>query len=132
MHEQKAKLQSIIFDDYPVDVDKLNEYLQGLFEPEEPAKALRKLRKELKDHGSWLQRNTVTKTNVEHIISGLLASGLLNEEKRTTLQAFKENPTILDEVASVLNMRLTSLDSWSWPPEGVVVDMHRGLNGKYR
>ena len=132
MHEQKAKLQSIIFDDYPVDVAQLNEYLDGLFEPEEPAKALGKLRKELKDHGFSLQRNTVTKTDVGHIISGLLASGLLNEEKRTTLQAFKENPTILDEVASVLNMRLASLDSWSWPPEGIVVDMHRGLNGKYR
>jgi hypothetical protein len=52
MHEQKAKLQSIIFDDYPVDVDELNEYLEGLFDPEEPAKALGKLRKELKDHVS--------------------------------------------------------------------------------
>ena len=132
MHEQKDKLQSIIFEDCPVDVAKLDQYLESLFEPEEAAKALEKLRKDLKDHGHVLQRTTITKTNVDHAVSGLLASGLLNEEKRTTLQAFKENPTVLEEVASVLNMRLASLDSWSWPREGVVVEMRRHLNGKYR
>lgn len=132
MYEQKEKLQSIIFDEYPVDVAKINKYLEGLFEPEEAKNALEKLRKDLQDYGYSLQRTTITRHDVEHVISGLLASGLMDETKRTTLEAFKENPTVLDEVASVLNMRLASLDSWSWPQEGIVVDMRRHLNGKYR
>ncbi|KAF8811893.1 hypothetical protein BYT27DRAFT_7221290 [Phlegmacium glaucopus] len=132
MHEQKEKLKSIIFDDHPVDVATLNEYLEGLFEPEEAAKALEKLRKDLKDHGYRLQRTTITNVDIGNSISGLLASGQMNEGKRTTLKAFQENPTVLDEVASVLNMRLASLDSWTWPQEGVMIEMRRHLNGKYR
>jgi hypothetical protein len=39
---------------------------------------------------------------------------------------------ILEEVASVLNMHLNRIDTWSWPEEGVAVEMRRALNGKYR
>ena len=75
---------------------------------------------------------STTTGDVKNAIQGLLASGLMNEDKRTTLKAFEENPTVLDEVASVLNMRMASLDSWSWPKEGIVVEFRRHLNGKYR
>jgi hypothetical protein len=39
---------------------------------------------------------------------------------------------ILEEVASVLNMHLSRIGTWSWPEEGVAVEMRRALNGKYR
>jgi hypothetical protein len=132
LYEQKEKFQSIIFDDHPVDTEKLKEYLEALFESEEGTKALEKLRKEIKSFGKWLQRAVITTGQVKNAIKGLLASGLMNEEKRTTLKAFEENPTVLDEVASVLNMRMASLDSWSWPKEGILVEFRRHLNGKYR
>ena len=132
MYEQKAKLESIIFDDYPVDVAALNEYLEGLFEHEEAAKALQELRKDMRRFGWELQRSTISTSDVCNAIHGLLAEGLMNEEKRSTLMAFEENPFVLKEVASVLNMRLASLDNWSWPREGIVIEMRRDLNGKYR
>ena len=56
----------------------------------------------------------------------------MNEGKWATLKAFEENPTVLDEVASVPNMRMASVDSWLWPKEGIVVEFRRHLNGKYR
>ncbi|KAF8153979.1 hypothetical protein B0H34DRAFT_72720 [Crassisporium funariophilum] len=132
MYEQKEKLESIIFDDHPVDVEELKAYLEGLFESEDAGNALDRLRKELKDQGYSLQRKPILRRDVAYAIKGLLASGLMDEEKRTTLKAFQENPTVLDEVASVLNMRMAGLDSWAWPKEGILVEMRRHLNGKYR
>ena len=132
LYEQKEKFQSIIFNDHPVDVVKLKAYLEGLFKSEEGTKALVKLRKEIKKFSKHLQRAEITTYDVKNAIKGLLMDGLMNEGKRTTLKAFQENPTVLKEVASVLNMRMASLDSWSWPKEGIVVEFRRHLNGKYR
>jgi len=132
MYEQKEKLVSIIFEDHSVDVKELNAYLGDLFSSEEATMALEKLRKELKDFSYWFQRKTIAVADVRNAIKGLLASGLMDEEKRTTLKAFEENPTVLNEVASVLNMRMASLDSWAWPEEGILVEFRRHLNGKYR
>jgi hypothetical protein len=42
------------------------------------------------------------------------------------------NDVILQEVASVLNMQLASIESFAWPQEGVQVEMRRHLSGKYR
>ena len=126
----ELKFQSIIFEDHPIDTEKLKEYLKGLFGSEEGAKALKKLRKEIKLFSKYLQRAAITTDDVKNAIKGLLASGLMSEGKRTTLKAFEENPTILDEVVSVLNMRMASLDSWSWPKEGIVVEFRRYLNGR--
>ncbi|CAA7262123.1 unnamed protein product [Cyclocybe aegerita] len=132
MHEQKEKLVSIIFEDHPVDVEELKRYLEGLFKGEEAARSLEKLRKELKDFGYWFKRKEITKVDVTNAIKGLHASGLMDEEKRTTLKAFEENPTVLDEVTSVLNMRMANIKTWAWPKEGILVEFRRHLNGKYR
>ena len=132
LYEQKEKFQSIVLEDHPIDVEKLKAYLESLFASEEGTKALENLRKEIKSFSKQLQREVITTDDVKNSIKGLLADGLMNEGKRTTLKAFEENPTVLDEVASVLNMRMASLDSWSWPKEGIVVEFRRHLNGKYR
>ncbi|PPQ90279.1 hypothetical protein CVT25_013104 [Psilocybe cyanescens] len=131
MYEHKEKLISIVFDDYPVPVPELNMYLEELFASEEASRALGALRKEIKDFGSSLQRKPITVQDVRNAITGLLTTGLMDEEKRTTLKAFEENSTVLNEVASVLNMRMASLDTWAWPKEGVLVEFRRHLNGKY-
>jgi len=132
MYEQKEKLLSIVFNDRPIDAEKLTAYLEGLFESEEAARSLEKLRKEMKDFSYWLKRKAITVVDVRHAITGLLASGLMDEEKRATLKAFQDNSMVLNEVASVLNMRMANLKSWSWPKEGILVEFRRHLNGKYR
>jgi hypothetical protein len=122
MHDQKEKLVSIIFDDYPIEVEKLKAYLNELFEEEEATKSLEKMRKELKDFSYWLKRRTISVFDVKNAIAGLLVSGLMDEEKRTTLKAFQESDMVLTELASVLNMRMANLKSWSWPKEGILVE----------
>lgn len=132
MHEQKEKLLSIIFEEPSVDIAQLTQYLEGLFESEEAARMLEQLRKDLKSFGTMLQIKPITVFDVNNAIKGLLTSGLMGEDKRSTLKTFQENATALQEVASVLTMRMASLDSWQWPEEGILVEFRRHLNGKYR
>lgn len=132
MYEQKAQLLSIVFDEKPIDTAALLSYLEDLFSGEDGKVALEKLRKDLADFGVSLQKRTLRGGEIVPLIKGLLADGLMDEEKRATLKEFIDNPTVLDEVASVLNMRITSLDTWAWPAEGIPVEMRRHMNGKYR
>ncbi|KAF9543838.1 hypothetical protein CPC08DRAFT_824122 [Agrocybe pediades] len=132
LHEQKERFTSLVFDDYPVDAKALEAYLRDLFSSEEAAKALDILRKELQGFGQELQREVMTVDEVRIVIKGVISSGLVDEEKKGTLKAFLENPIVLEELASVLTMRMASLDTWSWPKEGLPLEFRRHLNGKYR
>ncbi|KAG5635186.1 hypothetical protein H0H81_012111, partial [Sphagnurus paluster] len=105
MHDQLDRLTSIIFDEKHIDTAALESYLAELFSGDESSKALETLRKDLERFGSKLKREFISSTDVEDSIRGLLA---------------------------VLNMRMASLESWWWPAEGLVIEMRRHLNGKYR
>lgn len=132
LHEQKERLNSIIFDMAPTDSEALTSYLTDLFSSEHAAMSLNTLRFNIQQFAAALECTTITADDMRWTIDALLASGLMDETKRLTLREFQENPTALDEVASVLNMRLASLGSWSWPTSGVTIEMRRHLNGKYR
>ncbi|KAG6837743.1 hypothetical protein H0H93_001669 [Arthromyces matolae] len=132
MHDQLAKLNSIIFDEAKIDTAALQSYLEDLFSEKEASKALEELKKEIKTFEYDLKRETFNGRKVAVIIRGLLASGLMDESKRATLAEFLDNSTVLEEVASVLTMRMSSLETWQWPAEGMSVEMRRHLNGKYR
>jgi hypothetical protein len=132
LHEQKDRLMSIIFDEKPIDTDALKSYLSDLFSGEEAAKELKSMREDLTSFGNRLKRTTITTDDVVNAIHGLLASGLMDEGKRATLAEFLNNHMVVKEVTSVLNMRMASLDTWLWPAEGIVIEMRRHLNGKYR
>jgi hypothetical protein len=130
--EQKDRLSSIIFDEKVIDKGALSLYLSILFSGEEAVKELEYLRRDIDDFGKYLRKKTITKRDVNIAIHGLLADGLMDEGKRATMAEFLDNDTISDEVASVLNMRMASLDTWSWPVQGIVIYFRRHLNGKYR
>jgi hypothetical protein len=132
MHEQKERLKSLIFEPKTIDTGALTTYLNDLFSSEEAEKALEFLRGDIGKFGDSFQYKSINVQDVSWAITNLLASELMNESKRTTLREFAENPTVLDEVVSVLNMRLASLVSWSWPEAGLCMEMRRHLNGKYR
>ncbi|KAG6828680.1 hypothetical protein H0H87_001311, partial [Tephrocybe sp. NHM501043] len=132
MYDQLNWLTSIIFDDADVDTDALERYLSDLFSGDEAAKAFSALRSRLSIFQMHLKRKTITEVTVKNLVRGLLASGLMDEAKRATLAEFLDSPTVLDEVASVLTMRMVGLESWTWPAEGMTIEMRRHLNGKYR
>ncbi|KAG5636630.1 hypothetical protein H0H81_007371 [Sphagnurus paluster] len=120
---QSTRPPHLIFDEKHIDTAALESYLAKLFSGDEASKALGTLRKDLERFGSELKRKTISPTNVQDSIHGLSASGLMDEGKRATLAEFLENATVVEEVASVLNMDMASLESWSWPAEGLAIEM---------
>jgi len=132
MHEQRAQFESIVFKPLETDADAIEKYLQSVFSSKEARRQLADCRLELESFGRRLFDNPFTPETVKSTIKSLLSADLLSNEKRITLREFMRDKTVLGEVADVLNMHLFSLSSWSWPEEGVPVEMRRHLNGKYR
>ncbi|KAG6826800.1 hypothetical protein H0H92_014359 [Tricholoma furcatifolium] len=132
MYDQLERLKSIIFEEAQTDISALEAYLSDLFSSKEATNALEALRKEVDLLQNMLKRQTFTASHVGNLVRGLLASGLMDEVKRATLAEFLDNQTVLTEVASVLTMRMASIETWEWQEEGIVVEMRRHLNGKYR
>ncbi|KAI1133561.1 hypothetical protein F5Y10DRAFT_1224 [Nemania abortiva] len=134
--EARRGWEKVVFEPAGVNEAALKAYLLGLFglqDKSKPAKAkaLEQLRSQLTAFENTFaapkQFNTATLTRV---INGLLASDLLTDEKREVLRDFLGNPTILAEVADVLDMRLAALSTWSWG-ESVALEQHRKITGVY-
>jgi hypothetical protein len=132
LQEQKERLTAVIFEPKNIEIEALIEYISGLFSGEAGGAALEEIRDNIKEFGSVLQRKTVTTDDVRWTIVSILASDLMNETKRETLREINDNTVVIDEVASVLNMRLATLASWSWPASGLITQVRRHANWKYR
>ncbi|KAJ7122842.1 hypothetical protein C8R44DRAFT_876040 [Mycena epipterygia] len=115
-----------------IDTDNLFAYLADLFSEDSSLGVLDRMRRGMEQFGEDLQSRVISADDMRWVIKSLLASNLMLEEKRNTLREFTQNPTVLDELATVMTMRLSSVDAWTWPHHGVQVDMRRHLNGKYR
>lgn len=131
MYEQRAKFEEYVFSEPNTDSAAVKAYLTELFNEEEGKLALDELRKRMKSEceksGQPLKEGDVKRT-----IKSLIRANLLSNEKHATLREFASNRVVLKEIADVLNMQLEALAEWSWPAEGVPIDMRRQLNGKYR
>ena len=134
--ESRLKWEQSVFKSAEIDEKAVMDFLSELFEStpqgsKHLVKALKALRERVKDFERELmsQGNFTTQT-LDWAISGLLGSDLLTDEKRAVLKDFKDNATLLREIADVLNMRLTALDAWSWGDE-VLLEERRQLNGTY-
>ena len=134
LHEQRAEFEARVFDDsHAPDATKLKEYMEELFsENREASLTLKDVRESIRNFGKSFSTQRVSTHALKLTIDSLLQQDLLGNEKRATLQEFSRNDTILQEVASVLNMHLSRVGTWRWPEEGVAVEMRRALNGKYR
>lgn len=108
--------------------------LQSIFErpgegSDQAAQALKALRSNVESREEDLAIPTnFTSWSLKYTIDGLIASDLLTEDKRTVLRGFLENSVILGEIADVLNMRMASLDEWSWG-DVVQLEERRQLSG---
>jgi len=131
LYEQREKLSSLIFSPADVDTNAIEKYLTELFDTERTESSLKSLRSRIQVVCHNLLTKKITENDVKNAIQGIIAIDLLSAEKRDTLQDFLQNTVVLNEVASVLNMRMASIDSWEWP-QPILVEMRRHLNGKYR
>jgi hypothetical protein len=135
MQEQRATWESLVFSTADVDADAIRAYLDGLFNTTPlTQQALKELRERIETFGTLLgaKKKWFSVDDLKWVSESLLKSDLLTKEKMGILREFMRNKAVAQEVADVLNMRLASLDSWTWPEEGIPVEMRRQLNGKYR
>ncbi|KAJ8515820.1 hypothetical protein ONZ45_g6803 [Pleurotus djamor] len=130
--EQKERLQKLIFQPSDVDVAALKAYLEDLFSSVDGKQILKEVREEMKEHSYNLRHYRIDADDVRWTIDSVIESDLMSEEKRITLKQMRSNRVVLEELASVLTMRMADLEAWSWPKEGVEIEMRRALNGKYR
>lgn len=132
-HEQLERFTSFVFEEKLVDTAALRSYLDKTFSSKHAQKKLAEVREQLEELCNTIRTWTVTKYDVENAIDGFLSgNGSLSEDNIAALREFKQNDSVLTELASVLTMRLAGIDTWSWPVEGIPVQMRRHLNGKYR
>jgi hypothetical protein len=138
MHEQRAIWESLVFNPAThANEDAIQAYLSNLFTKTKLSRqALKDLRvsiqsfgTDLVSKGSWLDVD-----NLKWVSEALLKTDLLSDQKTAILKEFMQNKEVAQEVADVLNMRIASLESWSWTTDGdgIPVEMRRQLNGKYR
>ncbi|KAF7556580.1 hypothetical protein G7Z17_g1325 [Cylindrodendrum hubeiense] len=136
--ESREKWEQMVFEPANVDEAALEKYLHHLFGfSNEDKKPIRKALKNFQNavYSFEAQLSTQNQFNIRSlkwVIQGLHASDLLSDEKREVLKDFEGNNIILNEIADVLNMRMSALSSWTWCADTPVpVEMRRKINGIY-
>ncbi|KAJ5950492.1 uncharacterized protein N7479_008905 [Penicillium vulpinum] len=138
MHDQRATWESLVFTPAThVNEEAIKSYLNNLFtQTKLSQQALKDLRQSLQSFGTELasRGKWLDVSELKWVSRALLKADLLSDEKTAILKEFMRNNEVAQEVADVLNMRLASLESWTWAgdAEGIPVQMRRHLNGKYR
>ncbi|KAK8111745.1 uncharacterized protein PG998_008202 [Apiospora kogelbergensis] len=134
--EAKQQWEQDVFVPAQVDEANLGRFLKELFVDEptdssKKAKARNILAKSIQDFEAKLaEPNQFSAYTLKWVIEGLLASDRLSNEKREALRDFIKNDIILGEIADVLNMRISALDSWSWG-DNVPLEQRRKISGVY-
>ncbi|KAK4104745.1 hypothetical protein N658DRAFT_483599 [Parathielavia hyrcaniae] len=132
MHQQRATWEEYVFRAKETDGNAIKSYLGDVFSSKEATRALKTLRDRLKEfQKDWKSQVHFDNTKLEIVIKGMLRSDILTEAKRTTLRDFLGNNVVLSEIASVLNMRMSTIGTWKWDAP-LIVEQRRNLNGRYR
>jgi hypothetical protein len=133
--ESRAEWERSVFEPFNTDPQAIVSYLKALFgEPgsnTQAYKALKKLQDSVRSFEETLAAPGQFNLDVlQWVIKGLIASDLLTDEKRAVLKGFNNSQVILSEVADVLNMRMTALDTWTWGGN-VPIEQRRKISGSY-
>lgn len=139
--ESRMEWEKMVFEPALVDVKEFEQYLNSLFgeadHDDERNKAVSEALSGLRDTVNSFEAdlsspNQFNTTSLRWVIQGLCSSDLLSDEKREVLKDFEGNNVILNEIADVLNMRISALGSWTWSSESPVrVEMRRKISGVY-
>lgn len=116
--ERKAhrmEWESYVFQALQTNQDEVTSYLAPLFCSTTEAQAsFGKLRKAIYQFEETLTASDqVNEENMRWCITGLLRGDLLNEQKKAALTDISNNKESLSELRDVLNMRLSTIGTWS-------------------
>ncbi|KAF7563312.1 hypothetical protein G7046_g813 [Stylonectria norvegica] len=136
--ESRIEWEKMVFEPAKVDNAALEKYLDCLFgngdeEKKSIQNSLKRLRASVdRFEGRLSMPDQFNTSTLRWVMQGLISSNLLSDEKRDVLRDFQGNSVILNEIADVLNMRISALGSWTWGSEGSVpVEMQRKISGIY-
>ena len=135
MLEARAEWSKTVFEPYDTDTVAIEAYLNKLFGAGNPHKrtlfALERVRKSVQAFQHELaQPNQFNEYVLRWVINGLLSTDLLTEDKRNVLRDFLPNSIILNELADVLNLRISSIDTWNWG-DRVTLESKRKIQGHF-
>jgi hypothetical protein len=131
--ESRTNWEKLVFQSATIDTKALEAYLQQLFisGKKDITAKVNALRAKVEQFETRLaESKPFNISTLRGVILGLQSSELLDNEKREVLKDFLSNGVILAEIADVLNMRMASLQRWSWG-EHVPLEQRRHLNGSY-
>jgi hypothetical protein len=133
--EAREEWAKSVFEPMDRDTAAITKYLRQLFgedrEDKMKPKALKVLRKDVAEFERQLaQPGQFNEYNLRWVIGGLLTSDLLTEDKRNVLRDFLPNSIILNEIADVLNLRMSALQTWTWG-ERVELEQKRKIQGHF-
>lgn len=132
----REKFEAVVFTPLETNEVEIDNYLSKLFEGDNGAKALDRLRKQTESMGKYSFKTSepFDETSLRWCLKGLLANDLLSDEKKTILQEFLKDEVARGEICDVLNMKFRDIENWTWDAgdEGMLVEPRRQLNGKYR
>ncbi|KAL8835405.1 MAG: hypothetical protein Q9170_003333 [Blastenia crenularia] len=131
----RSKWESYVFNALDTDQHAINAWLGRLFRKDEfTARALGIFRKIIaKFEKSLLStKEHFTELTMNWCVEGLLRSDLLTDDKRAVLAAINQDSDALTDLRDDLNMRMSTLDRWAWPEEGVPAETRRQVGTKYR
>ncbi|KAJ2905461.1 hypothetical protein MKZ38_005337 [Zalerion maritima] len=124
--ETRMQFEKIAFEVAAVDASKLDEYLQSLFgRSNDIATTLSMVCGNVARFAAELSSlDQLDMATLSRVIQGLVGSGRLDDKSYQALKDLGGNSVITGEIADVLNMRLSAIDSWSWG-SGLAVDQKR-------
>ena len=135
LQQLREKFADHVFTAKETDEVEIDNYLRSAFKGEEGEKTLNAFRSGVREMCDDLLKQTkpFNVRTIRQCIKGLFSEDLLKDEKKTMLEEFEKNETVLNEMADVLNLRYADLKNWTWDaPNGLAVEPRKQLNGKYR
>ncbi|KAF1957047.1 hypothetical protein CC80DRAFT_535009 [Byssothecium circinans] len=116
-----------------VDEERIEKYLESLFDKEAAQDQLKEIRSAISDYGDEVLQSCeeVDDELVIWCIEDLLNNDLLSDEKKKALQTYLHSPLAIKELKSTLNMK--SVRHWNFHDveKGLPVSARQNAEGKY-
>lgn len=135
--EARESWEKSVFEAPNIDIEAIWRVLRDLFEATpDGVKHLPNALQELRSRTAEFERTLASPgifntASLQESIKSLLASDLLDDEKKDVLKDFLNNSITLKEISDVLDRRLKSVQEWSWGNE-VLLEQRRQVNGSFK
>ncbi|KAI4276248.1 MAG: hypothetical protein LQ337_002612 [Flavoplaca oasis] len=133
--EYRKIWESNVFVAKETDQNAIADWLQGFFiSTKDNTQALKTFKGEIArfEKSMKKEKKHFTQSTFNWCILGLLTSDLLTDGKKQVLTAMNQDPEARGDIIDVLNMRMNTLDDWTWPEAGVSTEQRWSAGAKYR